>query len=222
MSIGSHHRVSRSDGLITLQANARQIKGFEEFAELTPKAVAVAQRRAINKTLRWLRTHVARSVGQQQRIAIASVRQRLKAYPIKGEGPGKLWFGINPLEASRAGRVRQTRAGVSVAGRSFQGAFFKRVYGDRPDIWIRAGSKYFTDEAYPLSTVTANKRGRSGWIAESTSLGRFPLGKAKISLEDVRPHFNAWTQKAHERLLVVMKQELNFELQKLLGRIANG
>lgn len=222
MSVGSYHKVSRSHGLITLQADARHIKGFEEFAQLAPKAIAVAQRRAINKTLRWLRTHVARSVGQQERLAIASVRQRLKAYPVKGDGPGKLWFGVNPLEASRAGRARQSRTGVSVAGRRFVGAFYKRVYGDTPDIWIRAGSKHFTDEAYPHSTVTVSKKSRSGWIAESTSVGRFPLAKAKISLEDVRPHFEAWTLKAHERLLIVMKQELNFELQKLLGRIGNG
>ncbi|MCE1021787.1 hypothetical protein LU652_30365, partial [Pseudomonas monteilii] len=60
----------------------------------------------------------------------------------------------------------------------------------------------------------------TGWVAENDS--RFPLAKAKISLEEVRPHFEAWTNRAHERLLVVMEQELNFELQKYLRRTGNG
>ncbi|WPO31297.1 phage tail protein [Pseudomonas sp. BO3-4] len=222
MSVGSYQKESSRSGLITLQANPRQLKGFEQFAALVPKAISAARRRAVNKTLRWLRTHIARSVGQQERIAIAAVRQRLLAYPMDSNGQGKLWFGISPIEASRAGRARQTRSGVSVAGRRYQGAFYRKVCGNGPDIWIRAGSKHFTAEDYPDSTVTTRKKGRSGWIAESTSIGRFPLAKAKISLEEVRPHFESWTQKAHQRLLEVMEQELNFELHKLSRRTSNG
>jgi len=222
MSIGSYHIQSTDSGMITLQASPKDVKGFEAFGRLVPKAVTAAKRRAINKTLLWLRTHIARSVGRQERIAIAAVRQRLMSYPTDSNGQGKLWFGINPIEASRAGRPRQTRSGVSVAGRRYQGAFFKRVYGSSADIWIRAGSKHFTDEDYPESLITVRKKARTGWIAETTSIGRFPLAKAKISLEDVRPHFEAWTQRAHQRLLEVMQQELNFELLKYLRRTGNG
>lgn len=107
-----------------------------------------------NKTLRWLRTHIAREVGRQERIAIAAVRQRLRAFPVSGNGQGKLWFGINPIEASRAGRPRQGRSGVSVAGRKYQGAFFKTVYGGNPDIWIRTASKHFDADSYPDSEVS--------------------------------------------------------------------
>ncbi|PWY44418.1 hypothetical protein [Pseudomonas sp. RW405] len=220
MSVGSYHKQSASSGLITLQANPRQVKGFEQFAELLPKAINAAQRRAINKTLRWLRTHVARSVGRQERIAIAAVRNRLLAYPMSSNGQGKLWFGLNPIEASRAGRARQTRTGVSVAGRKYQGAFFRQVYGSKPDIWIRTASKHFRTDDYPDSEVSGRGGASSGWIAENGS--RFPLAKAKISLEEVRPHFESWTNKAHQRLLEVMEQELNFELHKLSRRTSNG
>lgn len=222
MSVGSYHKESASSGLITLQARPQDVRGFEQFAQLVPKAIVAAQRRAINKTLRWLRGKIAREVGVQERIAISAVRKRLLAYPMGSNGQGKLWFGIKPIEASRAGRARQTRAGVSVAGRHYKGAFYRRVYGDQADIWIRAGSKHFTAEDYPDSMIEARRKGRSGWIAESSSIGRFPLAKAKISLEDVRPHFEIWTSRAHDRLLVVMKQELNFELQKFLRRTGNG
>lgn len=220
MSVGSYHKQSASSGLISLQANPQDVKGFKDFAKLVPKAVAAAQRRAVNKVLRWLRTHIARDVGRQERIAIAAVRQRLKAFPVSSNGQGRLWFGINPIEASRAGRPRQSRSGVSVAGRRYQGAFFKRVYGGNPDIWIRTASKHFDAKDYPDSEVSGRGGRRTGWVAENDS--RFPLAKAKISLGEVRPHFEAWTNRAHDRLLVVMEQELNFELQKYLRRTGNG
>ncbi|MCE1035642.1 hypothetical protein LU640_14170 [Pseudomonas monteilii] len=220
MSVGSYHKQSASSGLISLQANPQDVKGFKDFAKLVPKAVSAAQRRAVNKVLRWLRTHIARDVGRQERIAIAAVRQRLKAFPVSSNGQGRLWFGINPIEASRAGRPRQSRTGVSVAGRRYKGAFFKRVYGGNPDIWIRTASKHFDAKDYPDSEVSGRGGRRTGWVAENDS--RFPLAKAKISLEEVRPHFETWTNRAHERLLVVMEQELNFELQKYLRRTGNG
>lgn len=217
MSVGSYQKQSSSAGLITLQANPRQVKNFSEFGELLPKAIKAAERRAINKTVRWLRTHIARSVSKQERIAVSAVRQRLLACPVSGNGQGKLWFGLNPIEASRAGRSRQTRSGVSVAGRKYQGAFFRTVYGSKPDIWIRTASKHFSADDYPDSEVSGRGGASSGWIGENSS--RFPLAKAKISLDDVRPHFESWTNKAHQRLLVVMEQELNFELQKHLRRL---
>lgn len=220
MSVGSYHKQSASSGLISLRADTQDVKGFQNFAKLVPKAVAAAQRRAVNKVLRWLRTHIAREVGRQERIAIAAVRQRLKAFPVSSNGQGRLWFGINPIEASRAGRPRQTRTGVSVAGRRYQGAFFRKVYGGNPDIWIRTASKHFDAKDYPDSEVSGRGGRRTGWIAENDS--RFPLAKAKISLEEVWSHFEAWTNRAHERLLVVMEQELNFELQKSLRRTGNG
>lgn len=220
MSVGSYYKQSGSTGLITLQANSRQVKAFDQFAGLLPKAVMAAERRAINKALGWLQRRIARAVGQQERIAIKAVRQRLRVYKAGSNGQGKLWFGLDPIEASRAGRPRQTRAGVSVAGRRYQGAFYRRVYGSNPDIWIRTASKHFDASDYPDSEVSKAGGASSGWIAENDS--RFPLAKAKISLEEVRPHFEAWTNKAHQHLLVVMEQELNFEMLKLTRRVGNG
>jgi hypothetical protein len=182
---------------------------------VVPKAAAAAQRRAINKTLRWLATHIARAVGRQERIAVAAVRQRLRAYPVSGgANSGKLWFGLNAMEASRIGRPRQSRSGVSVAGRRFQGAFFKKVYGNSADVWIRTASKHFDASDYPDSDVSGAGGASSGWIAEHGS--RFPLAKAKVSLEQARPHFESWIRKADEHLVHVLQQELNFEVQKHL------
>lgn len=215
MSIGSFSEVKKNSGMLHIKPSTEDLKAFADLAILVPKAAANAQRRAINKTLGWLRTHIARAVGRQEKIAVKAVRQRLRSYPVDGGAMrGKLWFGINPLEASRAGRARQTKAGVSVAGRRYKGAFYKKVYGNQAEVWIRTASKHFDKTDYPDSEITSRKRPSSGWIAENTD--RYPLAKAKISLEAVRPHFEAWSQKADERLMQILKQEMNFELQKYL------
>ena len=212
MSIGSYTQQKRDGGMLTIQPSAVHVQALKEFGELVPKAAAAAQRRAINKTIRWLRTHIARAVGKQERIAIGAVRQRLRAYPVSGgDMRGKLWFGINAIEASRTGRARQTGGGVSVAGRRYQGAFFKKVYGSNADIWIRTSSKHFNTTDYPDAAQGGR---RSGFVEENDN--RFPLAKAKVSLEQVRPHFDAWVKRADERLLEILTQELNFELQKYL------
>lgn len=215
MSLGSYFKPSAGGGMISLQTSAADLKAFQDFAAVVPKAAAAAQRRAINKTLRWLATQIARAVGRQERIAVAAVRQRLRAYPVSGgANSGKLWFGLNAMEASRIGRPRQSRSGVSVAGRRFQGAFFKKVYGNSADVWIRTASKHFDASDYPDSDVSGAGGASSGWIAEHGS--RFPLAKAKVSLEQARPHFESWIRKADEHLVHVLQQELNFEVQKHL------
>lgn len=219
MSIGSFYKTSASSGLITIQPSTADLKAFTDFAQLVPKAAANAQRRAINKTLGWLRTHLAREVGRKEGIAMRAVRQRLRAYSVKaGTTQGKLWFGLNPIEASRTGRARQTALGVSVGRRRYKGAFYKKVYGNRPDIWIRTASKQFNARDYPESDISAAAGVSSGWIAENDN--RFPLAKAKVAIEDARSLFDSWARRADERLLLILKQELNFELQKYLRRNA--
>lgn len=216
MSVGTYVKQSAAGGMITLQPSTADLQAFTDFAAVMPKAAANAQRRAVNKVLRWLASNIARAVGKKERIAVAAVRQRLRAFPVSRNGQGKLWFGINPIEASRIGRPRQGRAGVSVAGRRYRGAFYEKVYGSRADIWIRTASKQFSAKDYPDSET--GRRG-TGWIRENGD--RFPLAKAKVSLESVRPEFERWVRQADERLQLVLKQELNFEMQKYLKRTAN-
>ncbi|EJM93113.1 hypothetical protein PMI34_01918 [Pseudomonas sp. GM74] len=215
MSVGSYYKSSADGGMVTIQSSSADLQAFQDFAKVVPKAAAAAHRRAINKTLGRLRTHIARAVSRQERIAVAAVRQRLRSYPVTGGAmSGKLWFGLNAIESSRIGRARQTGSGVSVAGRRYQGAFLKQVYGNKPDIWIRTASKHFDADDYPDSTVSSGRGPSSGWVAENGS--RFPLAKAKVSLEQARPHFDIWVRKADEILLLILQQELNFELQKYL------
>ena len=59
MSTGSYSEVKTNSGMLTVQVSAEDIKAFADLAILVPKAAANAQRRAINKTLGWLRTHLS-------------------------------------------------------------------------------------------------------------------------------------------------------------------
>lgn len=207
---GTHFKLRRRDAGFFVQVGEEGLKQWRELGKLSPKALAAAQRRAINKTLGWLRTHIARSVSREERIAVRAVRERLRIRGAKGAaGRGELWFGINPLPASKTGRPRQTASGVTVGRRRYAGAFHQKVYGSEPDIWIRTASKHFRAEDYPdLQRGSGNLDG--------SLAGRFPVAKAKIRLEGVRPHFHRWVAQAEQRLLELLRQEANYELHKLL------
>ncbi|MQT25558.1 hypothetical protein GHN94_06895, partial [Pseudomonas helleri] len=84
MNIGSFSEVKKNSGMLHIQASAEDLKAFADLATLVPGAAAKAQRRAINKTLGWLRSHIARAVGNHERIAVKAVRQRLRSYPVDG------------------------------------------------------------------------------------------------------------------------------------------
>lgn len=211
MSVGSHRKLSARKGTIYVQVSEADRQRYRTFAAQAPKAMAAAQRRAINKTLGWLRTHIARAVGQEERIAVRAVRERLRVRRVKGaDGKGELWFGLNPLPASLTGKPRQTAQGVSVGRRRYPGAFFKRVYGDQPDIWIRTASKHFDAADYP-------DMGAGRGNLDASLSGRFPVAKAKVSLEGARRHFDRWVAQAEARLLELLRQEVNYEIHKLLG-----
>lgn len=187
------------------------------LAQRFPDAAKKARRRAINKTLRWLRTNIARAISREERIALRAVRQRLLAYPPKGGvDVGRLWLGLNPLDASRAGRPRQTQTGVSVAGRTYRGAFYARAYGSNPDIWIRTGSLHFDPADYPESQVVSLRNTRRGTM-DAHMYGRFPLAKARITLSSARPLFDQWARRAEARFAELAQHEVNYELRKLTG-----
>lgn len=118
MNVGSYARVAASDGVITLQSSPADLQAFQDFAAMVPKAAAVAQRRAINKTLRWLRTYISRGVSSKERIAVGLFASACG--PIRSTAPGRASSGsvstrLSPAESAapaRTGRVCRWRAGV--------------------------------------------------------------------------------------------------------------
>lgn len=200
----------RSGGSLHIQLDPFAAKALDKLAVLGPKVLQNAQRRSINKVMMWLKTQVARTISVQERIAQSAVRQRMKLYKITGNASkGKLWIGLNPIEASRIGRVSSGKSnwGVSVAGRRYSGAFYSSVYGKGKDIWIRKASKQYDPSLY------FPQKSRGG-VIDPKLKHRFPLVKAKVEIEAARKHFENWVKVAEERLLIILKQEVNYELQK--------
>jgi hypothetical protein len=91
MSVGSYFKSSAGGGMLSIQSSAADLQAFEDFAKLVPKAAAAAQRRAINKTLGWLRTHIARAVKRNELLELIgqcwSIRPDEKGQPVAEPPP---------------------------------------------------------------------------------------------------------------------------------------
>ena len=178
MSVGSYFKPSAGGGMISIQSSAADLQAFQDFAKVVPKAAAAAQRRAINKTLGWLRTHIARAVSKQERIAVAAVRQRLRSYPVNG-GADERQAVVRvqrhrgqPDRPSAADRqpVCRWRGGVTRARFSSRSTATSPTSGSAPPASISTRTTTPTARSPPAGPS-------SGWIAENDN--RFPLGQSQ-------------------------------------------
>ena len=100
-----------------------------------------------------------------------------------------MWLGLNAIEANRLGKTRQTRKGVTAGRFRFDGAWLmKKIAPDGP-VYRRTGE------------------------------GRLPYEQVKYDWSDHgESAFRDAAARAEERLLVVLRQEVNYEIQKAIGR----
>lgn len=170
-------------------ADARQI--IEQKTQLTEKAVGRAEVRAINKTLRWLRTQVLRAVSQQSGIPQRYMRARFQA-PVKakkGRPIGKFWAGLAGVDPMSLGKTgRRTAQGYRV-GRFFFEDAFRAYYSAR---WGGLGSLY-----------------------KRKSNERLPIERQYIPIDtEVKQALERLLPRANRELFKKLRQELNFELVK--------
>lgn len=129
---------------VDIQINfARELQQASAALQSTPKQLHLAGQRAIKKTMRWVQTRLARELAQALNVSQKSLKTR---FSLRNVGRGSdsvtiLWLGIAPLAAERAGKARQTRKGVTVGKRKYEGAFYRRVYGDEARVWKRVGAE---------------------------------------------------------------------------------
>lgn len=155
---------------------------------LSPAAMQNAWRRTLRKTGNWIKGQTAKAVSKATRIPQKLLRQRMYFF-LRSRDTGKVWLGLNAIEANRLGKVRQTRKGVTAGRFRFEGAWLmSKVAPDGP-IYQRKGK-----ERRPYEQV------KFDWAG---------LGEAA---------FREAAARAEERLLIVLRQEVNYELQKAIGR----
>ena len=90
------------------------------------RQIKTAAVRALNKTARWMRTHVTRQTAQSLNVRVGTIRKNLillrarASHPQSGVAMGSK---AGVIKATELGSPRQNRSGTRVGKRQFDGAF---------------------------------------------------------------------------------------------------
>ncbi|MGN8190577.1 phage tail protein [Burkholderia sp. 22088] len=161
---------------------------LEALAGLPPAAMQAAWRRTLRKTGAWIRSQTAKEVSGATGIQQKLLRQRMYFF-MRSLDTGKVWLGLNPLEAHRLGAVRRTKKGMR-AGRSlFEGSWRKTKAQPDGAIYRRTGKA-----RTPFEVVTVE------WSQTGD------------------PAFRRAARVCEARLMTVLRQEVNYEIQKAANR----
>jgi hypothetical protein len=176
------------------------IKALEGLGE---KAMEAAFSRAVRKVSVWMKSQVAKSIGHATGIPQKMLRRRLKNFYLDKKH-SKIWLGLNAIDVRdlansepRNGR----RGGVYVGKFHFPHAF----------LW-----KGREDEGLPVFE-------RNG-IFRAMSKGYYK-GKTREAIQRAVYDFKVTGKgamqdaaaKTYDRFLVILRQEVSYELQKALG-----
>lgn len=196
---------------------AREITRVTAQIQTTPEQVKKAGERARRKTLRWLSTRMSREISQALRVPQKGLKARWST-TTAGQGDDQvaiLWFGTLPLPAESLGRPRQNKRGTTVAGRRFDGAFYRAVYDGMPRVWVRKSRAEAL--GLQLPAMSRQKRGGNqrfmdyGGANDSSNRGRFPVMRVGIELEDIAAEvFRRYERRALARFAELIEQEINY------------
>lgn len=186
--------------------------GLDEVVARTgalPRQADAALKRALRKTVAWVASQSRREIARDVGVAQSAIKQRIASRLTKSARPvGLIWFGLNRLDASLAGKASQGAAGVKVRKYIFPGAFLASIYGSAAKVWIRLRSRNYDPVVYPYT-----KR-RSFTDVPAGLRSRFPVVKATIAIDtpSVRAIIADKAGMARERMRTLLLQELNYEI----------
>jgi len=169
------------------------IKGVTAALEgLSAAAMQAAWRRTLRKTAAWIKSQTGKEVSAATRIPQKVIRSRMYFF-LRSADTGKVWLGLNPVEAHRIGAVSRTNKGMRAGRLTFEGAW--RQTKAKPDgpLYRRTGKA-----RTPFEVVTVD------WSKSGD------------------PAFRRAAQLCEARLMTILKQEVNYEIQKALGKINSG
>ena len=186
---------------------ANELQQASAALQSTPQQLQLAGQRAIRKTMRWLQTRIARELSQTLGFAQKTLKPRLVMKTV-GKGAEQvtiLWLGTAPLLAENVGRPRQTKAGVSVGKRRYEGAFVADMYGYDNAVWIRASRN---NGQY--DTTSKQRRPNTNSISASMR-GRFPVQHIAVDIEDHAAEvFKRFQARIPDEFRKILQQELNY------------
>lgn len=197
----------------TLRIEIDVEQAFRILRQLTPSAMQNAWRRALRKTSVWIKGQTAKAVSKGTKIPQKMLRRRVYFF-LKSYDTGKVWLGLNAVEAESLGNPRQTKSGVTAGHHRFKSAWIynSRFAGKEKAIRIRHRDG---------SVETRNYKGsdrNNGLVMRRVGKERLPYERVKYDWSDSgEPAFRAVAALAEQRLLTILKQEVNYELQKAIG-----
>lgn len=198
----------------TLRVEIDVYEALRILRQLSPKAMQNAWRRTLRKTHVWIKGQVAKAVSKNSKIPQKVLRSRIYFF-LKSYDTGKVWLGLNAVEADRLGIARQTRTGVTAGRHPFKSAWIYRsnVSGKNRRIKIR-----HRDGSVETKSYQANDR-NDGLVMRRTGKSRLPYERVRYDWADTgESAFRSVAALAEQRLLIILKQEVNYEIQKAIGK----
>lgn len=141
-------------------------------------------RRAINKTLGWVRSQGTHAMAAEHGLPLKVMRFRRRSALRPATASymsGLVWFGLAPVKAVYFGTPRQTRTGTKVGGRFFEGAFVATMPIGHLGVFRRSGQS------------------------------RLPIKEQTVSIRSSENALRRIAAQVPGRLRIVFRQELNYE-----------
>ena len=91
---------------------------------LSSAAMQAAWRRTLRKTAAWIKSQTSKEVSAATKIPQKVIKSRLYFF-LRSADTGKVWLGLNPVEAHRIGTVTKTGKGMRA------GRFGSRCHDER-------------------------------------------------------------------------------------------
>ena len=156
-----------------------------------PFEIEAASKRTVSKATRFAVGEVRKGISASLGIPQKVLRDRRRI----ASRPGLVWVGIKPIAAAYLGKPRQTKRGAKAGRMSYPGAFVSKTSSGHVGIFRR------------VLPSTRWSKGRSRKWAPNLPLEEVkePITGASAIVESVR-------QKTADRIPVLFRQELNFEV----------
>lgn len=191
-----------------IRVEVQNIEGVQTALLVHGHKAQVALRRTINKTVGWTRSRGARLIAQEHGVPLKVMigkgrHRRVRTFPATGDNlSGLVWFGLAPLKASYLGTPRQTRLGVKVGNRFFEGAFVADVKTGVASAYRRLG------ESVPSGIKGSTHTG----IFKRVGRSRLPIKEQYVYLGASQQGLQQLARQVPGHLRTVFKQELNYEV----------
>lgn len=127
-----------------LTVDASQLEAIAQELAGTDAEVKTALKRAINRTVMWMKTRAKQALSKGLKIPSRIIQARLRHSLFTGEITSadtrlaRIWVGLNPISAARL-KPKQNKRGVTAGGELFPGAFMATGRSGNRHVYRRMG-----------------------------------------------------------------------------------